>query len=294
MDNAKTYLTEFFRDFPYEEEDAAYFLHVHDVITANPAASKLLREAVAAYQADIYLDYAQEIGNRADEIAGITDIHPYTVYFLTLVHMTKHLKALYLERGLDEQIFKDSVLDLKWKLAECKLVKGIRGTFVFSWFFGFFRLTRFALGRLQFEVITPGKDYAVNGFRLEKGKTQVINVHIPRTCTPLDKQSCDSAYQQARAFFRDQVGEHCPFVCSSWLLYPENKKILPVSTNTYRFMSEYEIIDWAETDGTDLWRLFDTDEKDPSLLPADSTMRRCYIEHLKNGGKTGWGLGIKF
>ena len=44
--------------------------------------------------------------------------------------------------------------------------------------------------------------------------------------------------------------------------------------------------------GGDLWRLFDTDEKDPEKLPADSSMRRAYVSHLKNGGNVGWGFGV--
>ena len=206
---------------------------------------------------------------------------------------TKHLKVIYSKKGLDMQIYKDSVLDLKWKLEECKAVKGICGSFVSPWFCGFFDLSRFALGRLQFEVITTWQDYKKGNVKLERDKSKVINVHIPRTGTPLDKESCDKSYALARAFFKEQVGENGPFVCYSWLLYPENKNILPPHTNTYRFMSEYDIIGWENNHGEDLWRLFDTEEKNPDRLPTDSSLRRCYVTHLKNGGKVGCGFGVK-
>ena len=65
------------------------------------------------------------------------------------------------------------------------------------------------------------------------------------------------------------------------------------STNTYRFLSEYDVIDWGENQGQDLWRLFDTDETDPDKLPANGSLRRCYIAHLKNGGSVGWGYGVR-
>ena len=190
------------------------------------------------------------------------------------------------------QIYKDSMLDLKWKLDECKAVKGICGSFVAGWFPGFFNLTRFALGRLQFELVDFWLDYNDNGISLKKGD-KVINVHIPRTGTPMDKESCDKSYAQAREFFKPQVGENCPFICHSWLLYPENLEILPKHTNTYRFASEFYIAESATNDGEDLWRLFDTDEKDPEKLPTNSSFRRNYVEHLKKGGKVGWGLGIR-
>ncbi len=289
----REYLIDFFKEFEYEDGDVQKLLRAYDTITENKSADKLFGEAMSAYEADIAMDYQAEIFKRTRKISEITGVHDYTVELLVFMCMTKHLKAVYSERGLDLQIFKDSVLDLKWKLEECKAVKGICGSFVSPWFCGFFNLTRFALGRLQFEIITTWQDYEKNGVKLERDKSRVINVHIPRTGTPLDKESCDKAYAQAREFFKEQVGENCPFVCYSWLLYPENKNILPPHTNTYRFMSEYDIIGWEINNGDDLWRLFDTEEKNPDRLPADTSMRRCYIKHLKNGGRVGCGFGVK-
>ncbi len=289
----REYLIDFFKEFEYEDGDVQKLLRAYDTITENKSADKLFGEAMSAYEADIAMDYQAEIFKRTRKISEITGVHDYTVELLVFMCMTKHLKAVYSERGLDLQIFKDSVLDLKWKLEECKAVKGICGSFVSPWFCGFFDLTRFALGRLQFEIITTWQDYEKNGVKLERDKSRVINVHIPRTGTPLDKESCDKAYAQAREFFKEQVGKNCPFVCYSWLLYPENKNILPPHTNTYRFISEYDIIGWEVNNGEDLWRLFDTEEKNPDRLPADTSMRRCYIKHLKSGGRVGCGFGVK-
>ena len=103
-------------------------------------------------------------------------------------------------------------------------------------------------------------------------------------------KSCDEAYAAAREFFKAQVGEHYPFMCYSWLLYPENKEILPSYANTYRFMSEYDIVDWGVNEGQDLWRLFDTEEKNPDKLPTDGSLRRCYVDHLKKRRCCGLGL----
>lgn len=284
------YLISFFEEFAYDQADRQCLLGAYDSIAAQAAG--LLNDILSAYETDFDLDYRTQVLDKAEELAQRTGLHPYTVDLLVYLCMTKHLQVLYRERGLDMQIYRDSVLDLKWKLQECKLVKGICGSFVGAWFAGFFRLDRFALGRLQFELRTARCDYNKNGILLEKEKTTVINVHIPRTGTPMDKESCDKAYAAARAFFRKQA-ENCPFVCHSWLLYPENKSILPANTNTYRFLSEYEIVDWGVNQGQDLWRLFDTDETDPHKLPTDGTLRRCYAEHLKGGGSVGWGYGVR-
>ena len=289
----RNYLTEFFKDFAYERADADHLLSTYDAIIASSEASALLSEALAAYDADFSLNYKDEIFGRAKSIEAITSLHPFTVELLVFICMTKRLRALYAEKGLDMQIYRDSVLDLKWKLEECKAVKGICGSFVAGWFPRFFNLTRFALGRLQFEVVTMHFDYERDGVRLVKDESKVINVHIPRTGTPMDKESCDRAYAAAREFFKDEVGEHAAFICNSWLLFPENKQILPQSTNTYRFLSEYDIVSWKYNTGEDLWRLFDTEEKNPERLPANTTFRRCYVEHLKKGGRVGTGIGIK-
>lgn len=289
----REYLISFFKEFGYDDKDAQHLLCTYDAVVGNNIANTFLCEALSAYEADIATDYQAEILNKAEKIAEITKVHNYTVELLVFICMTRHLKAVYLKNGIDMQIYKDSVFDLKWKLEECKVVKGICGTFVAPWFSGFFNLSRFALGRLQFEIITTWQDYAKNGVKLEADKSKVINVHIPRTGTPLNKESCDKAYAQAGEFFKEQVGEKCPFVCYSWLLYPENKEILPPHTNTYRFMSEYDIIGRETNNGEDLWRLFDTDEKNPERLPTDTSMRRCYVEHLKKGGRVGCGFGVK-
>ena len=289
----REYLVRFFREFGYDESDAQVLLSTYDAVAANGEANKLLREALAAYEADYNLNYEIEVYNKAKEITRITGLHAYTVELLVFICMTKHLKALYIEQGIDMQIYRDSVLDLKWKLEECKAVKGVCGSFVAPWFVGFFNLTRFALGRLQFELVTLWFDYEGHGVKIEKDKTRVISVHIPRTNTPIDKESCDKAYAQARTFFKDRFGADCPFACYSWLLYPVNKEILAPESNTYRFMAEYEVIKSDDNNGEDLWRLFDTEEKDPDKLPTDTSMRRRYVEHLKNGGKVGCGLGIR-
>lgn len=288
----REYLLEFFNDFDYDEADARELLYAYDRIMSCEAAG-LLCEAVLEYEANIKLDYQTKILDRSKEISRLAGLHPYTVDLLVFICMTRHLAAVYCQRGIDKQIYRDSILDLKWKVEECRAVKGICGSFVAPWFPGFFELTRFALGRLQFEMITMPYDYEKDSVVLKANESRVINVHIPRTHTPIDKQSCDKSYEMAREFFKDRLGDHPVFVCASWLLFPENKSILPPHSNVHRFMSEFDIVDWGYNNGEDLWRLFDTEETDPEKLPTDSTLRRCYAEHLRRGGRVGWGAGVK-
>ncbi len=282
----KGYLIDFFERFDYEKQDAEFLLAEYDRI----ATSSTLDTIIKAYNDPQKTDY-KKILELSEEISKACGVHEYTVKLIVFICLSRRLKELYAERGISDDIFFNSMLDLKYKLTECKLVKGIRGSFVASWFVGFFNLTRFALGRLQFEVIKLGCDYNGNGITLSPD-TKVINVHIPRTETPLDKASCDASYARARELFKNEV-ENPYFVCNSWLLYPGNLQILSPKSNVYRFMSEYDIFESSENDGVDLWRLFDTEEKDLDKLPTDSFIRRAYIAHIRNGGKLGRGRGIK-
>jgi hypothetical protein len=218
----------------------------------------------------------------------------YALQLLMFQLFAEHTKELYTEKGIDTAIWYDSVCDLKYKAFECKAVYGVWGTWVASWFPRFYNLTRFALGRLQFEVDPFRRTYEKNGLVLNE-ESPVVNVHIPRTGTRLDAASCEDAYRRAQAFFGPSMPDgRCTFVCSSWLLWPGLKEILPENSNILRFMSDYDVINTGlyGDEHPELWRLFDTQERNPDRLPADSSARRAFIAHLKKGGKTGWGFGV--
>ncbi len=289
----RKYLEDAFIYFEYEKDDANFLLKTYDKIAANPEALDLWNSGVAMYENDFMCDQG-EILKIASKVADMLYINPYTTELLAYICMTRHAKKVYDGHGISEEIYKKSMLDLRYKLEECKAVKGVIGSFVAFWFFGFFNLTRFALGRLQFELEPFGRNYEKDGKRLTP-ESKVINVHIPRDGTPMSPEACDESFARAKEFFKDKIDGDIAFVCHSWLLYPENKDILPQHTNTYKFMERFDIIESDITrDNHDLWRLFDTDEQNPDRLPADSSMRRAYIEHLKRGGKTGNGYGVFF
>ena len=283
------YLKKFFTEFEYGESDAEYLLCAYGRIADN----EYWKEALSRYDKDMNTDF-KELLDLVDKAALDSGIHLLTAEILLPICLTKKAKEYYREKGLDDKLFYDSMLDIRYKLEECKLVKGVIGTFVAFWFDRFFNLTRFCFGRLQFELVGfKYERYVINGKVLTKDDT-VINVHIPRTNTPLDKDSCDKAYAKAREFFKNVTGKELMFVCSSWLLFPENKKLTSPKSNIYRFISEYEIVDWCyHKTPKDLWRLFDTDEQNPDRLPANTSLRRSYIQHLKEGKMLGWGYGVK-
>ena len=290
----KEYLIEFFKRFDYDESDSKILLATYDKIVDSPEAFKIWNNIISTYEKDFMCDKSLLIAD-ADSVALKIDEPEYTLELLMLICMTKHLEYLYNERNISQLYFEKSVLDLKYKLEECKLVYGIVGTFVSLWLIKFFELKLFGIGRLQFEIVALGEEYAKNGIHLYKD-SKVINVHIPRSGEKLTEEACYESYHLAKEFFmKDIQMDPCPFMCSSWLLYPEHEQILPKESNIYKFFKSFDIIS-SKVDKSryDLWRLFDTFEMNPDKLPNDSSVRRAYINHLKKGGNVGTGKGILF
>jgi hypothetical protein len=293
----KTYALSFMTEIGFDDEAIEALSSDLERMLAEPESKAIIEKQVALYETDVNRNYG-EILSETDRAAEIAGVHKYSAELMIFILFSKHLRALYRERGISDRIWFDSMCDLKWKLWECKAVKGSWGSFVATWFPGFFNLTRFALGRLQFEIVEFDGEYEKDGKKLKKGD-KVINVHIPRTLTPLDKKSRDDAYAQAAEFFSGMTdGAPIAFVCSSWLLYPEAEKILPAHSNIRGFMADYDVIRSKvdeEGDYHNMWRLFDMDfTGDFKDYPEDSSLRRAYKKFLLDGNRTGSGYGVFF
>ena len=286
----KDYIKQFFCEFDYEESDRESLLKAYDRIVSNETAKNAFLASLELYQNDVNFDFSKVVDN-CGVMSDNTGVSIFASHLITFISLTKHMQEIYAERGLPHELYHNCMLDLKYKLEECKAVRGEVGVFVTNWFYGFYRLTRFALGRLQFETVRFGRTYEKDGVKLDE-ESRVINVHIPRTGTPIDKESCDEAYRLASEFFADKLEGPVVFVCSSWLLFPEVRDLINPKSNVYRFTSDYEILKVSYNTGGDLWRLFDTDEKHPDRLPADSSLRRAYIAHMKRGGRLGGAYGV--
>jgi hypothetical protein len=289
----RNYLQGFFKDFGYEDSDANFLLSVYDKVYSNDQTASLLDGALNLYNQSKDADFSK-IRENASAVAKNLGLYEYTLEFLVYACMTKRAKEYYKENGISQDIFYNTLLDLKYKLDECKLVKGIVGTFVAYWFDRFFKLERFALGRLQFELKDFGKDYSKNGKTLS-ADSKVINLHVPRSGMPITPEVCLDAFKMAKDFYKAELGDNPAFVCHSWLLFPETLSLASEKSNTYKFAKNFDVFEvGCNRNQEDLWRLFDTDEKNPDKLPTDTSLRRAFVSHLKNGGRTGWGYGVFF
>ena len=286
----RKYLEEFMQECDYIKDDISELLSAYDKLKSSCPDD--LSALISEYDAGYDINYESAL-SRMKALSEKAEIHEYTGALLLFLCYTKRLRAYYNEAGIDDEIFLSSVLDLRYKLDECKCVYGIKGSFVAKWFSGFFDLTRFALGRLQFEIVDLGREYEKGGVKLEPD-SKVINVHIPRTGTPLDRESTLKSYRLASEFFAPKLGDTIAFVCSSWLLFPRHRQMLKLDSNLLAFMNDYDLVASGEYENyNEIWRLFDTNYNgDASHLPADTSLRRAYVDLITSGEKTGWGKGV--
>ena len=235
------YASRFMEEIGFGDEGKSALLADLEKIYACDGARAELEACVEMYRENIDLEY-RTLLNKADRAAELSGVHRYSAELLLYVCLSKHLREVYRERGLSDRIWFDSMCDLKWKLWECQAVKGIHGSFVADWFYRFFNMTRFALGRLQFETCTAGDDCTVRGKEVKKGM-KALAIHIPRTLTPLTKESRIDAYRQATEFYKEEFGgQPILFSCHSWLLSEEMPSLLRDGTNVKSFIEDFTIV----------------------------------------------------
>ena len=280
------------KDFAFPADAQTDICLAYKTAFQNPANEKSLESCVQAYAENCQqgiMDAIQLCARVAEE----TQAHVYSVNMAVLALLADFAKSHYTQKGFGEKMWRDNFTDFRYKLEECKLVKGKWGTFVPTWYIRFLDMSRFSFGKLQFEKEICGHKYNENGVALDKDG-MVVNVHIPRTGQGLTPQDVDDACAQANEFFKKNGLERVLFACHSWLLYPENKKMLKPTSNLYSFISRFDIIEVEEYENyKEVWRLFDKDYTgNVDELPADTSLRRAYIDRMKKGEKTGCAYGV--
>ena len=116
----QVYLTEFFEitDFPSEARKA-YFA-AFDGILASAEASARFAALLAAYDAKMHLDFADAIAEMT-AICEVVGVHPFTGHGLLLACLSQRLRQRYRQQGIDDGIWQNTMLDLKYKAVECHL-----------------------------------------------------------------------------------------------------------------------------------------------------------------------------
>lgn len=287
------HLTELMRKTGFPAEAWETFYGADKKLFSDKALSEKLSGIFERYREARY-ENKKELLEALTALANEAGIHEYTMHLLFFMYLAKDLRETYRERGVSEEIYWDSMCDLRAKLIECKDVYDVWGSFVASWFGGFFEFDRFALGRLQYEPRTYDReeDYVKNGVAIRSGD-RVYNMHIP-SLGPLTAESVHDSFRRAHRFFGPQLeGKPIVFVCGSWLLYRDHYDFLPENSNILKFMDCFDIIESHDNDFGDAWRIFGRYAKlPPEQYPQDTSLRRAYRDRLLSGKKTGGGFGI--
>ncbi len=291
----KEYIRNFFDIFEYPAEAKEALTSAFDKIYETESAWKYYDELLREYEENdaFQLGHVLNDSTVAAREAGVLDDQGT---FLIFCCFSKHLREMYVKRRVDEKVWYDSMCDLRIKAVECKNVKGYWGSFVSGWFGGFFDMTRFALGRLQFEKISYPDDwnpYIGHGISVGAGNV-VVNVHIP-SGGRLPYEAVLESYKQAYIWYKDTLRDgKLVIVCSSWLMYDKMPEIAGEGTNTYNFIMDYEtVVSYENEPFVDCWRLFDVYYTgDPSVLPRSGGLRRRYAEWLEAGNKAGAGCAV--
>lgn len=266
----------------------------YSAITGNSSASELFFKWIAAYENDeIEGDGWKSLLSETAEAARICGESEYTVHLLFLILMAPHMHELYRRNGISDEVFYDSLGDLKWKLLECIRMHGIIGTFVADWHLRFYKMILFALGRLQYEIKKFGRDFSVCGIELHPDTT-VIGVHIPSSGRLVREEYLES-YARAEKFFAHLFPNgKTVFICSSWMLFPEHKVMLPETSGIRVFAEDYSVVEaYYAKPMSRPWPIFYEKKNAPAdELPTNTSLERAYVERYKKGLPSGSALGV--
>lgn len=292
----KNYLKEAMLLLELPEDGIEAFLKEWDEIKDTKIGEVIL-EGYEKYKSDDSYNPRNNLDPISDACREVGRSH-YPADALYLFMLTAPLKERYKKLGiLSEDIYLNSIKDVKWKLLKTHNMDGIWGTSFGHWSAGFFIPKIFGIGRLQFELHHLGMNYAGHGFDLTPD-TVVINTHIPAS-GPLLPELCVESFKRAHEFFRDKFPSGISvFMIESWLMFLKQREFLPSKSNIIKFMDLFEIMATYECDPgsrDEMWRIFGKDAGLPAeQLPRDTGLRRAYADWIQKGGNVGGGYGILF
>lgn len=266
--------------FCREAEEA--FCNAYDKIKADIEAAEKMRGMLPDFimtENNAYEKVLSEIGSRLD-------INIYTLNMVFAIMAAEPMRYIYYARGISEQIYLDTLRDMKYKAEECRRMYNVWGTFVPLWYHYICCGDVIALGRLQFQKVKSPIDYKDI---VKKGDT-VISCHIP-SGSPLDMEKVRKSFDTAYKFFGGD-DEKMAFFCDSWLLYPPQYELYPECANLRKFCDIWDVAEQRD-ENHDFWRVFyKPEDTDLDTIEPQNRFEKNLLEHLKNGGSMGCGRAM--
>ena len=138
-------------DYPADAQEALMSVHVR--ILEQESLCRCMDEAERClFDADAEREaYLAALEGVAQAVGAAQQ----TIPLLCMLQAAIALRERYRLAGIPDAIWQETVLDLRTKAMECKRLEGVYGLFGTGtplWMVNYYRMQRFALGRLQYEV----------------------------------------------------------------------------------------------------------------------------------------------
>ena len=274
-------------DFPAEAIDC--FNACLDKVNQNSMATSILKTAEdTMFKSEDNLAYYPYI----EQVAEIIGENKHTVNMLFWLMCTIPLKDVYRENNLSDEMYYDTVSDLKFKLDECKKMHDVWGTHV-TWFAPFFKLKRFAFGRLQYDVFAWDK----GEYHGMKDGDLCFRMHVP-SGSPLTVDAAYDSFRKLYNHYKDELKDGIlPIILRTWFMYQPIMELLKDGSNLKKFCDLFDIVSSEEIGNKYGYMNFVFDmnyESEETLknLPEDTSLRRSLKKYLLDGNYFGVGSGI--
>ena len=163
----------------------------------------------------------------------LNDAGDYEINLIYSLAKCDDLKLKYKQASINDQIFADTIADIKVRSLICYEYTNILGIDLILWIANHLDLKLFKLGRLQFNFSPSIVDCPEAG--LKEGDN-TIGVHIPKD-EPFTPELWEKSFSMANEFFAKHFPEYeyKYFSCSSWFLSPDLDILLNEGSNILKF-----------------------------------------------------------
>ncbi len=243
-----------------------------------------------------YMCDGKDFNEACAEACEKSGVEGVTSNMIFILECTGYSYEKFMEKGISEDVFYNTMCDITYKTIECKTFHGVYGIFVPEWFKGFLEARRFGLGRLQYDLWEHREGpIEVGGFKFRTGD-KALAIHIPSS-GPLLQEDVVESLKMAYKFFPDRIYDGVLFCeCFSWLFFPP---FLPIfkecSPNTYNFSLNFEFYEEYKNEKFDnCWRVFNVGIDDCVIdeLPENTRMQRGIKKYMQENDRFGGARGV--
>ena len=185
----------------------------------------------------------------------------------------------YKERGISEEIFIATMKFFTRFLQDHKDRHGSYRYMLAWWAVRQISMVEYRIGELEYEM------RIVNNRHL-------IDIHIPSDAD-MTMDKLHKSYIEALEFFKKYYPDFAgvDMVCSSWLLSPALKNILPKNSRILQFQKSFEIESVEEDNFGFMDWVYGSRTIPLEELPEETSLQRNLKPYLRNNGKIGWAFG---